>query len=296
VNAASKHVFLPQSQPQLLVFLLLSEYTLFVSFKKNLASQSKRLPAASAIHMLIVSTTTKHLLSEEATRAAMDLSASDDIFEYLTPEFPGTARQAKRFRKWITDTNAWLHPFYVHRWMRANTGVILEAGEEIPIIREALCYIALELQEVIVSLLSSYLSNLSFIETLARRHHPPTWLRASLRMDTPSKDRFPIIITNEGIAWTAKAILIRELCMLKLVEEITNKPNWWKKVRDARLTEKWKKETLELDWSKYMKYADFTSSMAEWVRHHTLENSSLITASECPQEKQCFLNFLTSAH
>lgn len=80
------------------------------------------------------------------------------------------------------------------------------------------------------------------------------------------KDRFPVTITNEGLEWTARALLIRELCMLKVIEEITEKPDWSRNVRNAHTTTSWTKEILALDWSKHIKYADFTSSMAEQVR------------------------------
>lgn len=89
--------------------------------------------------------------------------------------------------------------------------------------------------------------------------HPLEWMPAR-------KDRFPVAITNEGLEWTAEALLLRELCMIKVVEEITNKPDWWKNVRNAHIAKSWKREILALDWSKYMKYADFTSAMAERVR------------------------------
>lgn len=86
-----------------------------------------------------------------------------------------------------------------------------------------------------------------------------------------AKDHFPITITNDGRDWTAKALLIRELCMLKVVEEITEKPDWWSNIRNRDIARSWGKEILALDWSKHMKYADFTSSMAVQVRCMTLE-------------------------
>lgn len=81
-----------------------------------------------------------------------------------------------------------------------------------------------------------------------------------------AKDHFPVTITNDGRDWTAKALLIRELCMLKVVEEMTQKPDWWEHIRNPHATKSWGKEIPALDWSKYMKYADFTSAMAIQVR------------------------------
>lgn len=53
--------------------------------------------------------------------------------------------------------------------------------------------------------------------------------------------------------------------MIKVIEEITNKPGWCDDVRHAHIAAKWKKEILGLDWSKYLSYADFTPSMADLV-------------------------------
>lgn len=86
-----------------------------------------------------------------------------------------------------------------------------------------------------------------------------------------AKDHFPVTITNNGRDWTAKALLIRELCILKVVEETTEKPEWWENISNTHITKSWEKEILALDWSKYMKYADFTSAMAKQVRCMTTE-------------------------
>jgi uncharacterized cysteine cluster protein YcgN (CxxCxxCC family) len=60
-------------------------------------------------------------------------------------------------------------------------------------------------------------------------------------------------------------LLIRESCMLKLINELSDKPEWWRKVRDDEISSKWKKEALEMDWTSYRKHADFTSVMADAV-------------------------------
>ncbi|EHK48605.1 hypothetical protein TRIATDRAFT_163275, partial [Trichoderma atroviride IMI 206040] len=85
--------------------------------------------------------------------------------------------------------------------------------------------------------------------------YPLEWMPAK-------KDHFPVTITNEGRDWTAKALLIRELCMLKVVDEITKKSDWSNNVRKAHIENSWRQEILALDWSKYMKHADFTPNMA----------------------------------
>jgi hypothetical protein len=49
------------------------------------------------------------------------------------------------------------------------------------------------------------------------------------------------------------------------MEEITNKPDWWTKVYDEEISEKWKKEALEMDWTTLLEHADFTQAMADGV-------------------------------
>lgn len=73
----------------------------------------------------------------------------------------------------------------------------------------------------------------------------------------------------KGGCWAAATLLIREVCMLMLMEELTNKPNWWDKVRDPEIAAKWKKEALEVDWAAVRNYADFTPAMADAVSRAT---------------------------
>lgn len=68
--------------------------------------------------------------------------------------------------------------------------------------------------------------------------------------------------------------------MMKVVEELTNKPGWWLKVHDPEITEKWKKEALEMDWPSYRRYADFTPAMAEAVRSCGINTFRLGTDKE----------------
>lgn len=59
--------------------------------------------------------------------------------------------------------------------------------------------------------------------------------------------------------------------MLKLMEELTNKPEWWLKVRDPKISSKWKAEALAMDWEAYRTYADFTDGMAEAVSNESIK-------------------------
>ncbi|KAK1523930.1 uncharacterized protein CCOS01_09017 [Colletotrichum costaricense] len=77
------------------------------------------------------------------------------------------------------------------------------------------------------------------------------------------RDRFPVLMEDTNKSWKASTLLIREVCMLKFMEDITNKPEWWRKVRDPVISAKWKKEVQTLDWAAYRSHGDFTKNMAE---------------------------------
>ncbi|KAH7239870.1 hypothetical protein B0J15DRAFT_538393 [Fusarium solani] len=51
--------------------------------------------------------------------------------------------------------------------------------------------------------------------------------------------------------------------MLKFVEDITNEPEWWLKVREPETVLQWKRQVLELPWAEYRPHADFTETMAD---------------------------------
>ncbi|KAF4458718.1 hypothetical protein FALBO_14541 [Fusarium albosuccineum] len=74
---------------------------------------------------------------------------------------------------------------------------------------------------------------------------------------------FPYLVGNRGNKWKAATLTIREVCMLKLMEDITNKPEWWRKINDSAIADKWAKEAIEMPWSEYRDNADFTQEMAE---------------------------------
>ena len=81
-------------------------------------------------------------------------------------------------------------------------------------------------------------------------------------------DVFPMLFAHNGDdnnVWKAATLLIREVCMLRLVEELTNKPEWWRKVRDPAIAARWKAEALAFDWAAYREYGDFTPAMADAV-------------------------------
>ncbi|EEU35214.1 uncharacterized protein NECHADRAFT_53347, partial [Fusarium vanettenii 77-13-4] len=63
--------------------------------------------------------------------------------------------------------------------------------------------------------------------------------------------------------WYAPTLTNREVCMLKFVEDTTNEPEWWLKVRDPEAVLHWKRQVLELPWAGYRPHADFTETMAD---------------------------------
>ena len=73
------------------------------------------------------------------------------------------------------------------------------------------------------------------------------------------------LASQDSDTWTARTLTTREVLMLAFVEEITNKPEWWRKVKDTSITNKWKSEALSADWSHINRYGDFVESMADAV-------------------------------
>lgn len=74
---------------------------------------------------------------------------------------------------------------------------------------------------------------------------------------------FHTLIGVQEQDWTANTLTIREVCMLRLMEEITNKPDWWRKVNDPEIVAKWKKEAVEMPWSEYVEFGSFNEDMAD---------------------------------
>lgn len=81
----------------------------------------------------------------------------------------------------------------------------------------------------------------------------------------PPERRFPVLMGDQERDWTAATLLIREACMLKMIEDLTNKPRWWLKARDREVTTKWKQEAMAMNWAAYRSYGDFTPAMADAV-------------------------------
>ncbi|KAF4898426.1 hypothetical protein CGCVW01_v013638 [Colletotrichum viniferum] len=52
-------------------------------------------------------------------------------------------------------------------------------------------------------------------------------------------------------------------CMMKFINALSDKPEWWRKVQDDEIARKWKKEALSMEWTLYLNHADFTPAMAD---------------------------------
>ncbi|CEJ82727.1 hypothetical protein VHEMI02776 [[Torrubiella] hemipterigena] len=81
-----------------------------------------------------------------------------------------------------------------------------------------------------------------------------------------SEEHFPMFTiesSNEmGLGeWAANTLSIRETCILYIVNSITDKPEWWVKVKNPEIVAKWKAEALAADWSFINIFADMSEAM-----------------------------------
>lgn len=64
--------------------------------------------------------------------------------------------------------------------------------------------------------------------------------------------RFPTLLQEE---WSAATLTIREVFMLWVVEQVTNKPSWNTKVFDDEILAKWKSELDQAPWEEATGFA-----------------------------------------
>ncbi|KAI1061041.1 hypothetical protein LB507_010213 [Fusarium sp. FIESC RH6] len=76
------------------------------------------------------------------------------------------------------------------------------------------------------------------------------------------KNRPPFLLGLGHQDWDTRTLTNREVCMLELMETITNKPEWWIKALDPAIVAKWKQEALQAPWDSFQRNADFTEAMA----------------------------------
>ncbi|KAK0516168.1 hypothetical protein JMJ35_000771 [Cladonia borealis] len=64
---------------------------------------------------------------------------------------------------------------------------------------------------------------------------------------------------NAVVNWWGKPLTVRELNMIKLMNQITDKPSWDRKVFDDTVTEKWRQEARDAE------NLDVTEAMLDWI-------------------------------
>ncbi|PFH57035.1 hypothetical protein XA68_15594 [Ophiocordyceps unilateralis] len=79
----------------------------------------------------------------------------------------------------------------------------------------------------------------------------------------PLVKHFPSLNSSKYSDWCIKALLIREVCMMKMVEDVTNEPKWWLDASSPDACARWKQEALDRNWAGYRKYGDFTPAMTD---------------------------------
>ena len=66
--------------------------------------------------------------------------------------------------------------------------------------------------------------------------------------------------------WLGEPLTVRELNMIKLMNQITDKPGWDRKILDDTITEKWRQEARDAE------DLDVTEAMLDWVSQVLLIN------------------------
>jgi hypothetical protein len=74
--------------------------------------------------------------------------------------------------------------------------------------------------------------------------------------------------------WTHDVLTIRERCMLYVIDRLTDKVEWERKVNDEEVVAKWRQEAMELDWARVgIQNGDMTDDMFKYVCMRTLPNN-----------------------
>jgi hypothetical protein len=86
-----------------------------------------------------------------------------------------------------------------------------------------------------------------------------------------NKRRQPFLLGLHAKDWQSRTLTNREVCMLKLEEDITNKHEWWEKVLNPDIVSKWKQEALQMPWASYQHNGEFTSKMEDVVSANSFD-------------------------
>jgi hypothetical protein len=85
-------------------------------------------------------------------------------------------------------------------------------------------------------------------------------------------DRFPSLQLEE---WAAATLTIREVFMLWVVEQITNKPDWHTKAFDDEILAKWKAELETVPWKEVTGFDQGGPCSEQMWEHVSLLSSCL---------------------
>ncbi|VUC20371.1 unnamed protein product [Clonostachys rosea] len=160
---------------------------------------------------------------------------------------PLTAEEIVKFKDWLSAQSAMPSIRDTEAWVKENTNKVVPSRT----------YTGILLDQTISQLASDKHLSLGGGELKVPGFGLP------LNHLLESTERFPVLVGDRDLDWLANTLLIREACMLELMETLTNKPEWWVKVFDSEITSKWKMEALGMDWGQYLEHADFTPNMVD---------------------------------
>ncbi|TFA99926.1 hypothetical protein CCMA1212_008338 [Trichoderma ghanense] len=189
-----------------------------------------------------------------------------------TVPFVPTDQQIKTFKSWVQSRDCKPHAWNAQRWFQSSQQIEGVSEASLRAALEPLIDEAIEDATRAVEERSKEPDRL--MQALAGLNVPGFGL--PLGYMPPEEDRSPVLIGVDGYDWKAATLLIREVCMLKFMEELTNKPQWWEKVWDVDIVEKWKQEALQMNWEEYRAFADFTPAMADACIHELRNKADLV--------------------
>lgn len=78
---------------------------------------------------------------------------------------------------------------------------------------------------------------------------------------------FPVLdFEQECIqGFQACTLSVREVVMLALIDKLTDKPEWWLKVKNPEIVAKWKAEALSADWTALNDFAEMSEVVFDQV-------------------------------
>lgn len=140
-------------------------------------------------------------------------------------------------------------------------------------------------------------------ESLPTREYPGMGLK--LRYWAPedryrhleNKPTYPIGVHTEAFLWKSPIIYVREAAMMIVMDTLTDKPEWHKKVYDDVIVAKWRKEALaipdEVFWDQITSFKS-QDPTRQVERNWAPELKTVGIMSEKAFEWVCLINFFLS--